>query len=790
MTIYFKNPQDFLGVFFIPKLCLKKIVLLGIVINSDKLVSTNKRDSIMMRQYELVEKVLAYDPNADEALLNKAYIYGYKKHGTQKRASGDPYFSHPIEVAAILADLKLDATVVATGLLHDTIEDTDATREEIDEIFGNEIGALVQGLTKISNLKLISRETAQSENLKKLFFAISKDIRVLLVKLADRLHNMRTINFVKPEKRIRIAQETMDIYAPLAGRMGIQFFREELEDICFRILNVDARHTILNRLQAMHEDEEDLLANIVDILNKKLKDAGVSARVIGREKRPYSIFRKMERQSISLEKISDIFAFRIITKNEDDCYRALGLVHTEWPMVPERFKDFISIPKSNDYRSIHTTIIGPTRKRIELQIRTEEMHEVNEYGIASHALYKENIYTNNPKTGAMPGDETEKPGSVPVSEESSAFKWLSQIIESLEDGDAPEQFFEHTKLELFADQAFCFTPKGRLIALPKHATPIDFAYAVHTDIGNTCVGCKINGITSRLRSRLNNGDEVEIITSKGSLPQAIWENFVLTGKAKSAIRRASREERKKQYAHLGKEMLIRIFKKLKIKYSDDKLTAALSVLAFKSIDDLLVAIARNEVRLKQVAIAVAPTLLDSKDIDFLNQQTHFELGASSKTNAIPIRGVSQNLGFIRFSKKYPPIAGERIVGIIKKGEGIIIYPIDADELEIFEDQPDLWVDLVWDLDEGDKNWFTAPIEITLLNEVGALARISTLIADQGCNIWNSFMLSKETDFHHLYMEVEVRDIHHFNILKNSLQTLSIIDDIKRVAGRKFGEITL
>ncbi|PCI85611.1 MAG: bifunctional (p)ppGpp synthetase/guanosine-3',5'-bis(diphosphate) 3'-pyrophosphohydrolase [Hyphomicrobiales bacterium] len=747
----------------------------------------------MMRQYELVEKVLAYDPQADEQLLNKAYIYGYKKHGTQKRASGDPYFSHPIEVAAILAELKLDSTVVATGLLHDTIEDTDATRAEIDQLFGEEIGSLVEGLTKISQLNLISREVAQSENLRKLFFAISKDIRVLLVKLADRMHNMRTIMHVKPEKRQRIAQETMDFYAPLAGRMGIHFFREELEDICFQVLNHEARDTILNRLQEMHEDEKDLLDDIAEILNKKLKQAGIVARVYGREKRPYSIFRKMERQSISLEKISDIFAFRIITNSEDDCYRALGLVHTEWPMVPERFKDFISIPKSNDYRSIHTTIIGPTRKRIELQIRTEEMQEVNEFGIASHALYKEDIYINNPKNSSIPGKDAHKKsrsGSVPVSEESSAFKWLRHVIESLEDGDTPAEFLENTKLELFADQAFCFTPNGRLIALPKHATPIDFAYAVHTDIGNTCVGCKINGVTSPLRSKLDNGDEVEIVTSKGSKPQAIWESFVTTGKAKSAIRRANKEERQKQYSHLGREMLNRIFKRLKIKFTEDKLTAALPKIAYKSLDDVFVAIARSEIKLKDVATAMVPMLLERNDIEFMHDQTHFEIGASNKTTPMPIRGVSKDIGAIRFSKKHPPIAGERIVGILRPAEGLVVYPIHSEELEAFEDNPELWIDLVWDLEGREKQWFTAPIEITLLNEVGALAQITTMIAEQGCNIWNSYIVAKEVDFHHLYMEIEVRDIHHFNLVKNSLKTLPIINDIKRVAGKKFGEISI
>src|SRR6202163_1101993 len=454
--------------------------------------------SRMMRQYDLVERVRSYNPDTNEDLLNRAYVYAMKAHGTQTRASGDPYFSHPLQVAAILTDLKLDDATIAAALLHDTIEDTDATRAEIDRLFGHDIGRLVEGLTKLKKLDLVSKEAKQAENLRKLLLAIAADVRVMLIKLADRLHNMRTLTHRPPEARRRTAEETLDIYAPLAGRIGMHEMREELEDLSFRELNPDAYKVLTERLEALAEKSSGWISEIEQQLTKKLGERGTSAEVFGRRKRAYSIWRKMERKAVGFEQLSDIFGFRVVVGNITECYQALGVVHVSWPVVPGRFKDYISTPKQNDYRSIHTTVIGPGKQRVELQIRTRAMQQIAEYGIAAHALYKDGV-----------GSPTEM-----LSRESNAYAWLRRTIELLAEGSNPEEFLEHTKLELFHDQVFCFTPKGKLIALPRGATPIDFAYAVHTDVGNMAVGANINGKISPSSSALQTGEEVQILTSK------------------------------------------------------------------------------------------------------------------------------------------------------------------------------------------------------------------------------------------------------------------------------------
>ena len=509
-------------------------------------VEKPKNPAAMMRQYDLLERVRRYNPNTDEALLNRAYVYAMKAHGEQKRASGDPYFSHPLEVAAILTDLKLDDATIAAALLHDTIEDTPTTRAEIDQIFGPDIGHLVEGLTKLKRLDLVSREAKQAENLRKLLLAIADDVRVLLVKFADRLHNMRTLEHMPAEGRMRIAEETLEIYAPLAGRMGMHSLREELEDLSFRQLFPEANDLVSERLNALAERHSHLIAGIEEQLTRKLAESGTVAKVEGRRKRPYSIWRKMERKSVGFEQLSDIFGFRVIVKTVRECYRALGIVHTTWPMVAGRFKDYVSTPKQNDYRSLHTTVIGPGNQRVELQIRTENMHEIAEYGIAAHALYKDGV---------------DSPTEM-LSRESNAYAWLRHTIELLAEGSNPEEFLEHTKLELFHDQVFCFTPKGKLIALPRKATPIDFAYAVHTDVGNRAVGCKINGQMAPLVSELNNGDEVDIITSKAQeAPPSAWESIVVTGRARLAIRRATRNAVRAQYAALGRRIVERLIQR-------------------------------------------------------------------------------------------------------------------------------------------------------------------------------------------------------------------------------------
>ncbi len=505
-----------------------------------------------MDQVELLDRVSTYNPRADKDRLELAFEYARKAHGSQKRASGEPYISHPLQVADILAELKLDEDTIIAALLHDTIEDTPATKGEIDQLFGEGVGRLVEGVTKLGQLNLVTKKAEQAENFRKLLIAISSDVRVLLIKMADRLHNMRTLEHVKPATRKRISEETMDIYAPLAGRMGMQWMRDELEEHSFRWLNEEAYFTLNQKLTQLRENNRGLIEKIEGDLRRKLADNGFDAEVFHREKRPYSIWRKMDHKQISLEQLSDIYGFRVIVGSVDECYRVMGLVHTIWRAVPGRFKDYISNPKQNDYRSLHTSIVGARIQRVELQIRTHEMHRVAEYGIAAHALYK---------------DESlgEHLGSNMAS--SSAYQWLRRLVDQLLEGDNPEEFLEHTRLELFHDQVFCFTPQGLLIALPTGACAVDFAYAVHTDIGNKCVGAKINRRNMPLRTQLRNGDEVFILTSDAQTPQPSWERFVITGKARSSIRRATKDARRKQYLDIGVMVLERAFQRAKKVYS-------------------------------------------------------------------------------------------------------------------------------------------------------------------------------------------------------------------------------
>src|SRR5829696_9324345 len=611
----------------------------------------------MMRQYELVERVRRYNPNTDENLLNRAYVYAMHAHGLQKRASGEAYFAHPLEVAAILTDLKLDDATIAAAVLHDTIEDTEATLEEINKSFGPQIGALVDGLTKIARLDLVSKRAAQGENFRKLLLAIAADVRVLLVKLADRLHNMRTLGFMSADKRQRIAEETLDIYAPLAGRMGIQEMRDELEDLAFRHLHHEAYETISKRLRDSTAKSERIVEEIERELAGKLASKGVHAKVRGRKKRPYSIWRKMERKSVAFEQLSDIVGFRIIVDTVDECYQALGVVHTTWPMVPGRYKDYISTPKQNDYRSIHTTVIGPGRQRVELQIRTREMDEVAEYGIAAHALYKDG------------GTDTSR-----LASESRAYQWLRRTVDHLAEGDNPEEFLEHTKLELFHDQVFCFTPKGRLIALPRGATPIDFAYAVHTDVGNSAVGCKINGRMAPLLTELQNGDEVEIVRADGQSPPAAWESLVVTGKARASIRRATRTAVRRQYAGLGRQILERAFERAGKAFSEEKVKSALARLARASVDDVLTAVGRGEMFSGDVVRAVYPDYKDERRPGGAeangrarslahDPSVKIKLPNGGSQGGIPIRGIDSDLP-VRFAPNGGAVPGDRIIGIL------------------------------------------------------------------------------------------------------------------------------
>jgi guanosine-3',5'-bis(diphosphate) 3'-pyrophosphohydrolase len=637
----------------------------------------------------------------------------------------------------------------------------------------------VEGLTKLAKLDLVTKEAKQAENLRKLLLAIAEDVRVLLIKLADRLHNMRTLSHMPPEARRRSAEETIDIYAPLAGRMGMHELREELEDLAFRELNPEAYRVVSERLADLEARNAGLVADIERQLTKQLADRGISAEVTGRRKRAYSIWRKMERKSVGFEQLSDIVGFRVVVKALIECYQALGIVHTTWPVVPGRFKDYISTPKQNDYQSIHTTLIGPGQQRVELQIRTREMHEIAEYGIAAHALYKDGV-----------GSPTEM-----LSRESSAYAWLRRTIELLAEGSNSEEFLEHTKLELFHDQVFCFTPKGTLIALPRRANAIDFAYAVHTDVGNTAIGCKINGKIAPLQSELANGDEVEILTSKAqAAPPAAWESLVTTGKARAAIRRATRAAVRTQYAGLGRRIVERLCQRAKIAYSDEKLQGALPRLARHSLDDVFAAVGRGEMRAADAVRAMYPDYKDERAAAIKQQpkpdgrwfrfrrtrgvQYQIPSGAAEEA-AIPIRGINSDLP-VRFAPNGGAVPGDRIVGILTPGEGITIYPIQSPALKEYEEEPERWLDLRWDTDERAPQRFPAQLALKTVNEPGSLAQVAQVIAEHDGNIDNIHMERKAPDFTSVTIDLEVYDLKHLSSIIAQLRAKDVVASAERV----------
>src|ERR1700722_13249853 len=607
----------------------------------------------LMRQADLVERVTAYDPQADEAVLNKAYVYAMTAHGEQSRASGDPYFAHPLEVAAILTELKLDVPTIVTALLHDTIEDTHVTYEDVKRQFGKDIAELVDGVTKLSKLESFSERTRQAENFRKLMLAMSNDIRVLLVKLADRLHNMRTLHHIQDvEKRRRIAQETLDIYAPLAGRIGMQNLREEVEDLAFAELNPEARSSIVTRLARLDAQSGERIGRIANQLRRGLARHGVDAVIHGRAKRPYSIWRKLKDKQLNFEALSDIFGFRVIVRTEEDCYRALGVLHTNWHMIPERFKDFVSNPKVNGYRSIHTTVIGPEQQRVEVQIRTEKMHDVAERGVAAHWRYREHVEGDK-------GVATEH-----------AFEWLRDMVNLLEKGDSVEEFLEHSRLHLYQDQVFCFTPKGDLISLPRGATPIDFAYAVHTDLGNSTVGAKVNGMHVPLHTPLSNGDQVEIIRTKEPSPSPLWEQFVVTGRARAEIRRFLRHARRDEHAKLGRKILEKAFADENVELTQKAVSEVAKKLRLAKPDEVYAQVGRGALRADDVLHAVFPEI----------RRNPARPKRSVSHKPISIKGLTAGISY-RLGDCCHPLPGDRIVGLMVPDEGAIIHTIDCAELE-------------------------------------------------------------------------------------------------------------
>jgi GTP pyrophosphokinase len=714
----------------------------------------------MMRQFELVERVKAYDPSANEDAINRAYVFSMKAHGAQKRASGDPYFSHTVEVAGILSGMKLDAASIITGLLHDTVEDTLATLEEIEKLFGPEIARLVDGVTKLSRLELQSDQTKQAENFRKLVLAMSEDIRVLLVKLADRLHNMRTLHFIKDEeKRRRIARETMDIYGPLAERIGMHKMKDELEDLAFAELYPAERESLKTRLNFLREKGGDLVGHVIDELQAKLKEGGVDAQVSGREKTIYSIWRKMHKKNLGFEQLSDIMAFRVVVPDLAACYHALGVLHSRYSVVPGRFKDYISTPKPNNYRSLHTGVIGPQRQRIEVQIRTPEMHEVAELGVAAHWVYREGA----PKT------------------EGPQYRWLRELLDILEHASDPQEFLEHTKLEMYQDQVFCFTPKGDLIQLPRGACAVDFAYAVHSEIGDTCVGAKINGRLVPLRTELSNGDQVEVVTSKAQTPSPIWERFVVTGKARARIRRFIRTQQRQQYLDLGKAILQKAFRQEGHDFAEKALDEVLKKFASNTREDLFVAVGEGLHTGREVVHAIFPPKVESRSSKVVALKPRSKGKKAESKNAVPIRGLIPGMA-VHFAGCCHPLPGDRIVGIVTTGKGVTIHTIDCETLDSFADTPDRWLDVAWD-EEGDaENVHLGRIAVTIGNEPGSLGSLTTVIGKSGGNITNLKITNRSQDFFELLVDIEVQSVRHLTNIIAALRATPVINSVERARG--------
>ncbi|KQN10145.1 GTP pyrophosphokinase [Sphingobium sp. Leaf26] len=701
----------------------------------------------MLRQYELVERVKRYDPDADEAMINRAYVFSVQKHGSQKRASGDPYFSHPIEVAGILTDFNLDDQTIVTALLHDTIEDTLVTYEEIEAAFGKDVARMVDGVTKLSKIEAMSENERAAENLRKFLLAMSDDIRVLLVKLADRLHNMRTLHFIKnPDKRRRIARETMDIYAPLAERIGMYDFMREMQLLAFREIEPEAYASITKRLEQLKEGGHDKVDRIGAELQLLLAGKGMSVSVSGREKHPYSIFRKMQERHISFEQLTDVMAFRVITDSHEACYRALGIIHQTFKMVPGRFKDYISTPKRNGYQSLHTTVIHQDNARIEVQIRSRDMHNDAELGLAAHWAYKQK------------GDATDHHAA-----------WLRDLVEILEQSQDADELLEHTRMAMYQDRIFAFSPKGELHQMPKGSTPVDFAYAVHTSLGNQTVGAKVNGRVVPLRTSLENGDQVEILKSEGQEPQPGWLTFAITGKARAAIRRYIRQKQRGEEIKLGEklyeEIIGRFSPDLARELGDKALTAALKRLKLDDRASLMVAIATHRLLDSEVMEALIPGSTSHEGMAEAHPRQH---------EPVSIRGLTPGIAY-NLSDCCHPVPGDRIVGVRRTGEPIEVHTIDCRSLEV--EQDDDWVDLSWD---SKSKGGTARLSVIVKNQPGALAAVANVFGATKANILNLQLVNREGPFHTDVIDLEVADAQHLNRILSALRAIDVVVQADRV----------
>lgn len=707
-------------------------------------------------QDTLLDTVRGYAPKADIKLLERACVYSREAHGEQKRASGAPYYSHPLEVAMVLAEMKLDLTTLITALLHDTVEDTHVTLEDITKEFGEEIAMLVDGVTKLTKIENQSEHVRQAENFRKLLVAMSEDIRVLLVKLADRLHNMRTLHFVKsPEKRVRIAHETMEIYSPLAERIGMQQMKNELQDLAFATLHPEARDSIMSRLEYLRKHGYMVVDKIIAEISDKLKKAGIEAEVLGREKTPCSIWRKMERKNISFEQLSDIMAFRIMTEDVATCYQALGVIHTHYQTIPGSFKDFISTPKNNGYQSLHTVVMGPQQRFIEVQIRTEEMHRIAELGVAAHWSYKQARDYNT---------------------DGKQYKWIRELLYILEHTSDSEEFLENTKLEMYYDQVFCFTPKGDLIALPKGATTVDFAFTVHSDVGMRCAGAKVNGAIVPLSTQLYNGDQVEIITSKTQSPSPAWEQFVVTGKARSEIKRFVRSQKREEYLKLGRSIVKKTVEEEGLKFTKKLLEPVLPATGKKEVDELYIAVGEGLITTNELVKLLLPNRKSKS-----SKRSPFSiLGFGSKERkgeAIPIKGLIPGMA-VNFAECCHPIPGDAIVGVVTTGKGMTIHTSDCPVLENFASTPERLIDVAWEKSSSTKSHI-GRLKVTVAHEAGSLAALANAIAADMGNINNLKILNRTPDYFEFLVDVDVRGANHLTNIIASLRAMQCVHRVER-----------
>ena len=710
---------------------------------------------------DLIKNLKNSDYKQNCKKINVAWKFAQDAHKGQFRGSGESYFTHPVSVAQILSNLNLDLNTIITGLLHDVVEDCGVCISKISSIFGEEVALLVDGVTKLTKLELQSDRSKQAENFRKLFLATSNDIRVLLVKLADRTHNMRTIGGISDvEKRQKIAQETLELFAPLSERVGLIGLKNEMEDLAFAVVQPQMRTSIMNRLSFIQDESKDILPLIIEEIRETLLKAGIKTlEISGRVKSAFSIWQKMQRRNVPMDQLSDIMAYRILVEKVEDCYSSLGVIHSKYPNVMGRFKDYISTKKRNGYQSLHTDVIGPFKQKIEIQIKTLEMHKIAETGIASHWVYKQKI------------KDLEKINS----------RWVQDLVSILDLEQGPEDFLENTKLEMYADKVFCFTPNGDLIALPRGATPVDFAYSLHSDIGYTCVGVKINGKPRQLKTQLNNGDQVEILRSKNSTPNPEWENFVKTGRARAGIKKFIRQKSQDEFFNVGIAILQKHFRQIDKKFNLENISKKLNNFKDSQIskpNEIFIAIGDGSLDPLKIINFLYPKIKsDSARKNIIQKKTFFRENKSE--NALKINGLIPGMA-VHIAKCCTPLPGENIVGIVTTGKGITVHTIDCNTLEKFYDIPERWLDIHWDKDG--LAYHIGRINIVMTNEPGSLASVTNQIYKYGGNITNLQLINREIDFFRFIVDLEVEDLSHINNIIMELRSNDFVESVNRYQG--------